>query len=107
MIELGTRFGRLTVLEDTPARPKTRRIACFCDCGTEVHPQLRQLLAGTSYSSGCYPREAGYMRQAGNYKSSPDGRTSRNEVHIRRDGKRSGFKARKEYTTWRSMLARC
>lgn len=59
-MEIGQRFGRLTVLS-VPVRVKgthNYRIVCRCDCGVERDFESSNLYRGASTSCGCLRREA-------------------------------------------------
>lgn len=53
------RFGRLTVLYQTPQQKKRQKTVwhCLCDCGQEVDVGAEHLLRGTVQSCGCWRRE--------------------------------------------------
>lgn len=61
---LGEKFGRLTIIEQAPARPKTRTSwwICECDCGKSVEVSREQLRSGQKKSCGCLrgPRAHGH-----------------------------------------------
>lgn len=81
MVLAGERFGRLTVTRDRVSSEP--RIACRCDCGTEVNPQLQNLASGRTTSCGCTRRGEGNHRWNGAPKQHP------------------------LYDTWRGMKERC
>jgi hypothetical protein len=62
-IEVGQRFGRWTVLEETwkPYRsrpgPGKRAVICRCDCGHTRTNEVYSLISGRSQSCGCLTRE--------------------------------------------------
>lgn len=49
----GTKFGRLTVIEETAAATGKRFFRLLCSCGTEVTVSLGNLRSGNSESCGC------------------------------------------------------
>ena len=52
-VEIGTRFGKWTVLDDLGLdSSKSRRLLCKCDCGTEKGVLYKQLKHGYSTSCG-------------------------------------------------------
>jgi hypothetical protein len=55
------KFGRLTVLYETPndKRPSKNRVYwhCKCDCGKEVNVESYHLRKGQTVSCGCYSKE--------------------------------------------------
>lgn len=81
-IAQGSRFGRLTVIEDRT--PGDRKILCRCDCGTERRVPIGCLANGHSRSCGCLRREVLSAR--------------------RKHG--AGY-ADYRYTLWRSIKKRC
>lgn len=52
-IEPGTRFGRLTVIEEGPTRKKRSTSVCRCDCGTVCIKTNNNLKDGSTRSCGC------------------------------------------------------
>lgn len=57
-IEVGQRFGRLTVREIySPKRRDQHRIRCSCDCGGEIDLRGSQLRHGSNKSCGCWKRD--------------------------------------------------
>lgn len=86
-IEIGTRFGLLTVIAAAPDRRSSSRAfrywLCRCDCGTEKQHQQASLRHGTSRSCGCLKRRA---RTHG-----LGGRQTRSSM----------------YWIWKAMIARC
>ena len=52
-IEPGTRFGRLTVIEEGPTRKKRSTSVCRCDCGTMCIKANNDLKSGSTRSCGC------------------------------------------------------
>ncbi len=57
-IEVGQRFGRLTVTRIYfPRRSDQARIECLCDCGTSLDTIGGRLRAGGKKSCGCYRRD--------------------------------------------------
>lgn len=52
-IEPGTRFGRLTVIEEGPTRRKRSTSVCRCDCGTVCIKANNDLKGGGTRSCGC------------------------------------------------------
>ena len=85
---IGQRFGRLTVVEETPALQKSyscRLFVCKCDCGTITRPiDGRNLTRGHTTSCGCQQKER--VKEA-------------NSTH--------GMKGTSIYTTWINMKDRC
>ncbi len=54
----GQRFGRLTVLDETPkSKDGNRYWHCKCDCGNDKWIRANLLKAGKVQSCGCYSRE--------------------------------------------------
>lgn len=58
-LEIGARYGLLTVLRLGPpgTQKKKRRWVCRCDCGNEVTRRVSELTGGRAYSCGCVKRE--------------------------------------------------
>ena len=58
-LEIGSRYGRLTVLKRSDTRWKESRRAwkCKCECGAEVVVSSKNLLSGHSKSCGCLMAE--------------------------------------------------
>ena len=52
----GTRYGRLTVIEESFEKSQ-RAFLCRCDCGAEKVVRLNCLRRGTTKSCGCYGKE--------------------------------------------------
>jgi hypothetical protein len=51
---LGTRVGRLTVIEPAGSRNGRAVWRCKCDCGVETLKSSKHLISGNSRSCGCY-----------------------------------------------------
>jgi len=92
-IEEGQRFGRLSVLEETPPRNGSRRVACLCDCGNEVTTMLQSLIKGETTSCGCYHREL----------LAEHNRSAEHRALITKHG----MIGHPLYGTWWGMIARC
>ena len=57
-VSKGTRYGRLTVIEEVELRSgKPRMFKCACDCGNECTVALGNLRSGGKKSCGCIRRE--------------------------------------------------
>ena len=56
-IEIGTRFGRWTILQYSGYKNHNRQWLCKCDCGTEKNVSQSLLTKGLSTSCGCYRKE--------------------------------------------------
>lgn len=56
---VGSRFGKLVVIEDVPQTRGRRRVRCRCDCGNEITPLLSNVLDGNTKSCGCEKRRGG------------------------------------------------
>lgn len=56
---IGTRFGRLTVLERLDERTSSGKVQwrARCDCGNEIDVITRSLTSGNTKSCGCYCRD--------------------------------------------------
>src|SRR5258708_2656553 len=92
-VKKNQRFGRLRVLRETPLRNGSRRVACLCDCGSEVTTRLQSLLNGETTSCGCYHRELLAER----------GKSAENRARMTRHG----MVGHPLYSTWTGMIARC
>ncbi len=59
-IPIGTRFGRLTILEDTGEQgsEKCALWLCLCDCGKQIKVSVHSLKKGNTRSCGCLQRDA-------------------------------------------------
>lgn len=53
-VPAGSKFGRLTVIQDRQQGDKT--VPCRCDCGTELNVVVSALCCGNSTSCGCTRR---------------------------------------------------
>ena len=59
---IGQKFGRLTVVAESPSRVtgvgyRTTMWECRCDCGNTVVVRAKCLLGGVTKSCGCLQRE--------------------------------------------------
>lgn len=79
----GTRFGRWTIIEESP-KADIRRYFVVCDCGIQRHVNMASLVNGESLSCGCLARE---------------GTSIRARTH--------GLTKTRQYRIWRSMRQRC
>lgn len=78
---IGRRFGRWTILADSPRKGY---LVCRCDCGETRAVQTNSVLLGRSRSCGCYMRE----------QTSKATRTH-------------GESGTRLYKAWNSMISRC
>jgi hypothetical protein len=93
-LEVGSRFGRLTVLRETVFPPTPAQVAashignraavCRCDCGGEKTVEVSKLRRGQTQSCGCFRRE----RAATEFRT-------------------HGFKEHPYYSRWYQIVARC
>lgn len=89
-IQFGTRFGRLAVIDWTPADKGRTRVVTVCDCGTVKTIWKHNLTSGHTLSCGCLHRE----------------RTSEaRKTHGQSHG--GGKKGTPTYKSWSSMKWRC
>lgn len=65
---LGTRFGRLLVIEGAPAKKQKTQVLCVCACSTVVTVGLAALKKGGTKSCGCYDREQKSKRASARLK---------------------------------------
>lgn len=79
---VGTRFGRLTVINESENRH--RYFVCHCDCGADKEVRVDHLRSGAVVSCGCYWNER------------------RSESHTKH-GKRNT----RLYSIWNNMKTRC
>ena len=65
--DLGQRFGKLTVIEETDERKHSGRFVweCRCDCGNKVKVSSLSLLNGNTQSCGCGHKEARILNLVG------------------------------------------
>jgi len=57
-IEVGQRFGQLTVVARSPRREGTKSVwVCRCDCGADTEVRAGSLTSGNTRSCGCLRRE--------------------------------------------------
>lgn len=88
-IELGARFGLLTVIAQCVDSP--RYFNCFCDCGAVKPVRRDHLLTGKTISCGC-----------------ERSRRSSKRAHKMHDANRSHSASNsRAYTTWCAMKQRC
>jgi hypothetical protein len=79
------KFGRLTLVGDTPERYHRARIGLFvCDCGESTRVRVSQVKSGAVRSCGCLLRESTGARR---------------RTH--------GLSKTREYCSWLSMMHRC
>lgn len=83
-IDLGTKFGRWTVIGKKIRRNNRTYILCKCDCGTIKEVQYQNLRNGISTSCGCYHKEL-----------------------LRKQKYVHGEKHTRLYSTWIKMRHRC
>lgn len=80
----GTRWGRLTVIQEDGRRWSQRRWVCRCDCGQLTHGLSRSLTSGAKRSCGCLHRDVLIVR---------------NRTH--------GCVGHSAFPSWRDMMRRC
>lgn len=56
-IPLGTKMGRLLLIEETARLGTKRNVSCRCDCGKSTTVLWQNLKRGATTSCGCYARE--------------------------------------------------
>lgn len=83
-VNIGDRFGRLTVLEILPSETRYILLRCLCDCGTECVKRKSHVMGGSTKSCGCYQKETVKERMT---------------TH--------GLSNSAVYHSWRNMLDRC
>ncbi len=52
-IEIGSTFGKLTIIKETESKNNKRRFICECECGQKKVFNLGNLIQGRSKSCGC------------------------------------------------------
>ena len=62
IIQIGVKFGRLTVLEDVSRIGKKSEVRCLCDCGNEKIVQYYDIKNGATKSCGCLRKESNLKR---------------------------------------------
>lgn len=81
---IGTKFGRLTVIDVIHITRKAKRAKVVCDCGVEKEVSVYSLLIGDTVSCKCYSKE----------------------FHKRNNSKH-GLSGNPLYFVWHNMLNRC
>lgn len=90
-VSVGTRYGRLVVLEEIPKdKNAKRRFRCKCDCGVVIDTVLASLRNGRTLSCGCRQRDLARDRCRANKYSTKHGMC--NSL---------------TYTSWQHMKRRC
>ena len=60
-IEIGQKFGRLTIMNFKNKRAKNRKsyisVRCICECGNEIDSTPNRLTSGVTKSCGCLQKE--------------------------------------------------
>jgi hypothetical protein len=88
-VQIGDRFGRLTIESEATSKGGLRMFICNCDCGTSVVRPLKSLRNGTTSSCGCLRRD---MVAAKNHKHGMRTREGSSPP---------------EYFIWKRMRTRC
>lgn len=88
----GTRFGRLTVVDEAPKKGKKTRWNCECDCGRESIVNTSNLTTGHALSCGCLNREVNRNRAI-----------ERNTIH----GHNTVAAKSPTWQSWHAMKSRC
>lgn len=89
-IEIGSRFGRLTVIKESFSLNDETYLPCICDCGKAANVRSSHLRVGKTKSCGCLNREIS---------------SKTNTTHGMAAG--SFRKSRPEYRVWNGMIQRC
>lgn len=58
ILEAGTTFGRLTIINYNGYHDKHHFYLCVCDCGNQKEMKLANLIIGDTKSCGCFHRES-------------------------------------------------
>ena len=82
--QVGKKYGRLVIVEDSLMGGNKRSIEAICDCGKKVNVRLNYLRSGHSKSCGCYRSEKV---------------TDENTTH--------NMSRTSEYHCWATMIQRC
>lgn len=61
IVNVGEKYGLLTVVKEVPSDNRCRRFLCACDCGKETETRLADLRSGRTRSCGCLWRSAGIL----------------------------------------------
>lgn len=90
---VGSRYGRLTVIEESTKALQKSRWLCICDCGNQKVVYANDLRKGHTTSCGCYAR---HMQRTANTKH---GHAPRSAT--------GGSGQSKTYKIWAEMIKRC
>lgn len=82
--QVGSRFGRLVVVDNTAKKGRRKACRCRCDCGAEAIVKNELLVKGVTKSCGCYQRDAS---------------AAYHRIH--------GGKGTRLYTIWKALRQRC
>ena len=91
-VNIGDKYGRLTVVKELKPVGYTRYVKCSCTCGELKNVKLSHLRSGAISSCGCYRSEVTSTRH-----------TSHGLAKIGPDGRRLIV----EYDVYKNMLHRC
>jgi len=84
ILELGSRFGRLVVVQDMGVTARRSYYLCKCDCGSEISVQTKRLVSSHTRSCGCLKLDV---------------LADRSTTH--------GLSAAPEYGVWQDVKKRC
>jgi hypothetical protein len=84
-IPQGTRYGKLTVIDEIVGTKSSRKFLTLCDCGNTSKSFLSNMKRGHTVSCGCMSSR-NFMSEA---------------------SKTHGMSTSKEYKSWQEMLSRC
>jgi len=91
-IKIGTRFGRLVVIERLDVRSHGSFVfQCQCDCGKTMTISTSELKRGNTQSCGCYQKEGVIQRN----------RDAATHGHTR------GDRVTPTFSSWAAMISRC
>jgi hypothetical protein len=99
-VQVGQRYGRLTVLRETAVKGG-RRFMCLCDCGAEAERAANTLLSGRTRSCGCLRREV--MRE----KARALNQTQEMRDRVSEARTAHGMSGTREWNSWCAMIQRC
>lgn len=89
-LNIGEKYGRLTVASLEGRRHAKKLWRCNCECGGSTVTTTQKLRSGHTKSCGCYAREV----------SSKNGILNASHGHARSKNSRT-------YSTWKAMMTRC
>src|SRR5579884_1016151 len=86
-VKPGDKFNLLTVIAETTADSRRRRLLCKCDCGTVKEIDLHHVVRGNTKSCGCFATRLGKPMESWKIKH--------------------GLYGTPEYQSWSAIIQRC